>query len=55
MDAIERYGAPTWFRLGDRDLATHLFRTQLVDAGVPLSEATARIAEAWNLGAGCCP
>ena len=49
MDAIERYGAPTWFRLGDRDLATHLFRTQLVDGGVPLSEATARIAEAWNL------
>ena len=49
MDAIERYGAPTWFRLGDRDLATHLFRTQLVDSGVPLSEATARIAEAWNV------
>jgi LPPG:FO 2-phospho-L-lactate transferase len=24
MEAIERYGAPTWFRLGDRDLATHL-------------------------------
>ena len=50
MDAIERYGAPTWFRLGDRDLATHLFRTELVDGGVPLSEATARIAAAWELG-----
>ena len=49
MDAIERYGAATWFRLGDRDLATHLFRTQLVDAGVPLSEATSRITEAWNV------
>jgi LPPG:FO 2-phospho-L-lactate transferase len=49
MDAMDRYGAPTWFRLGDRDLATHLFRTQLVDGGLPLSGATARIAEAWNL------
>ena len=27
IDALDRYGAPTWFRLGDRDLATHLFRT----------------------------
>src|SRR5262245_33336567 len=26
--ALERYGEPTWFRLGDRDLATHLFRTK---------------------------
>jgi LPPG:FO 2-phospho-L-lactate transferase len=49
MDAMDRYGVPTWFRLGDRDLATHLFRTQLVDGGLPLSGATARIAEAWNL------
>ena len=27
MDALERYGGLTWFRLGDRDLATHLYRT----------------------------
>ncbi|MFI5054232.1 MAG: 2-phospho-L-lactate transferase [Acidimicrobiia bacterium] len=49
MDALDRYGAPTWFRLGDRDLATHLFRTGLVKDGVPLSEATARITAAWGL------
>ena len=49
MDAIERYGAPTWFRLGDRDLATHLFRTQRVAAGATLSEATTRITDAWDL------
>jgi LPPG:FO 2-phospho-L-lactate transferase len=49
MDALDRYGAPTWFRLGDRDLATHLFRTGLVKDGVPLSEATARIAGSWGL------
>jgi len=50
MEASERYGAPTWFRLGDRDLATHLFRTGLVRDGLPLSAVTARIASAWGLG-----
>jgi LPPG:FO 2-phospho-L-lactate transferase len=50
MEALERYGAPTWFRLGDRDLATHLFRTQRRAAGAPLSAVTAEIAAAWGLG-----
>ena len=49
IDALTRYGADTWFRLGDRDLATHLFRTQLLGSGATLSEATARITEAWGL------
>ena len=41
VDALEKYGVDTWFRLGDRDLATHLFRTQRLAAGAPLSEVTA--------------
>lgn len=49
MDALERYGAPTWFRLGDRDLATHLYRTQRLAAGATLSEVTADITTAWRL------
>jgi LPPG:FO 2-phospho-L-lactate transferase len=49
MDALDRYAVPTWFRLGDRDIATHLFRTQALAAGAPLSEVTARIAAAWGL------
>src|SRR3954447_9166179 len=28
MEALDRYGGESWFRLGDRDLATHLYRTQ---------------------------
>ena len=48
-DELQRYGAPTWFTLGDRDLATHLFRTERLRSGVPLSEITARLAEAWGL------
>ena len=31
---LERYGAPTWFRLGDRDLATHVRRTERLRDGV---------------------
>jgi LPPG:FO 2-phospho-L-lactate transferase len=50
MDALERFAGPTWFRLGDRDLATHLYRTHRVGAGAPLSEVTAEIAAAWGLG-----
>src|SRR5881392_3033505 len=50
MDALSRYGGETWFRLGDRDLATHLYRTQRRGEGVSLSEVTAEIAAAWNLG-----
>jgi LPPG:FO 2-phospho-L-lactate transferase len=50
MDAIERYGQDTWFRLGDRDLATHLYRTQRLGAGATLTEVTAEITAAWNVG-----
>lgn len=51
MEALARYpGARTWFNLGDRDLATHLFRTDRLRAGASLSEVTAEIAAAWGLG-----
>lgn len=43
MGALERLGEETWFRLGDRDLATHVHRTALLRSGMPLSEATAVI------------
>ena len=49
MDALDRYGVPTWFRLGDRDLATHLFRTQRRRDGATLSEITAEITQAWGI------
>jgi LPPG:FO 2-phospho-L-lactate transferase len=55
MDALDRYGAETWFRLGDRDLATHLFRTERLRDGVPLSAITAEIARAWGVLPGLRP
>jgi LPPG:FO 2-phospho-L-lactate transferase len=43
MEAAERLGAPTWFRLGDRDLATHVERTRRLRAGETLTHATAAL------------
>jgi LPPG:FO 2-phospho-L-lactate transferase len=56
MDALQRFTprAPTgsragmtWFRLGDRDLATHLYRTQRLREGAPLSTVTEELSRAW--------
>ncbi len=41
---------PSWFGLGDRDLATHLIRTRMLDAGYPLSAVTAALAVRWQPG-----
>ena len=50
MEALGRFpGAVTWFNLGDRDLATHLFRTHRLREGATLSSVTAEIAAAWGL------
>jgi LPPG:FO 2-phospho-L-lactate transferase len=49
MDALARYGGVTWFNLGDRDLATHLFRTQRLRDGLTLTEVEAEITAAWGL------
>lgn len=58
MDALDRYrhvlpadsgAAATWFRLGDRDLATHLYRTHRLGEGARLGQVTAEIARAWGL------
>ncbi len=49
LDMLTRYGEQPWFRLGDRDLATHLLRTQWLAAGVPLTEVTARLAGALGM------
>jgi len=43
LESLKRFNAETWFQLGDRDLATHIFRTSLLRGGFPLSEVTGRI------------
>jgi len=49
LDALARFGEPTWFRLGDGDLATLAHRTQMLRDGATLSEATRSIAGAFGL------
>jgi LPPG:FO 2-phospho-L-lactate transferase len=58
MDALRRYESArpqdstaggTWFGLGDRDLATHLYRTARLAEGAPLGQVTAEIVRAWGL------
>lgn len=50
MEALGRYGGVTWFNLGDRDLGTHLYRTQRLREGATLTEVTGEIVAAWDLG-----
>lgn len=45
----DRYGRDDWFTLGDRDLATHLVRTELLAQGQPLSQVTRTITRSWEL------
>jgi LPPG:FO 2-phospho-L-lactate transferase len=44
LGEMVRFGEPTWFNLGDRDLATHVHRTRLLREGLTLTDVTARIA-----------
>src|ERR1700759_3378406 len=51
MDELKAYGAePSWFSLGDLDIATHLVRTRMLDAGYPLHQVTAARCERWQPG-----
>ncbi len=50
-DELAAYGMePSWFGLGDRDIATHLVRTQLLAAGYPLSAVTEALCLRWAPG-----
>lgn len=55
LEALSRYYPDTWFGLGDRDFATHLFRTQQLRQGKSLSAVTATIARAWGVSATILP
>ena len=55
MEALERAGRPAWFRLGDRDLAMCLIRTERLRAGDTLTRAHAAVAEALGVDARVLP
>jgi LPPG:FO 2-phospho-L-lactate transferase len=49
LEALERMGHETWFRIGDRDFATHLQRTALLREGLKLTQVTERIRNALGV------
>lgn len=49
LDSLGRYGEPSWFRVGDADLATHVRRTHLIGDGASLTDATRSMAEALGV------
>ena len=55
LDALARFYGKGWFALGDRDLATHLFRTERLKQGWPLSRITAEIARRCKVSARILP
>jgi LPPG:FO 2-phospho-L-lactate transferase len=55
MEALEAAGVPHWFRLGDRDLATCLLRTERLRAGASLTEAQSAVTQALGVRARVLP
>ena len=50
LEMLGRYGGPAWFNLGDKDLATHIRRTELLREGWSLSEATHELCRRLGVG-----
>lgn len=55
LEALKRFNQEVWFALGNRDLATHIFRTNLLKRGFRLSEVTVEVARALGLNAAILP
>jgi LPPG:FO 2-phospho-L-lactate transferase len=55
LEALRRFVEETWFAVGDRDLATHVFRTALLKQGKTLSEVSAAVSRAFGVGARVLP
>jgi len=49
LEALGRLGEPTWFRLGDRDLATHVLRADMLDRGCRLTETALELCRRFGL------
>ncbi|MEM3565558.1 MAG: 2-phospho-L-lactate transferase [Candidatus Bathyarchaeia archaeon] len=55
LEMLGRLGFETWFRLGDRDLATHIIRTKMLREGMTLSQATAKLCRILGVKANLIP
>src|ERR1043166_5744930 len=55
LEQLRKFGAESWFNLGDKDLATHITRTALLREGLALSEVTARLTKSLGIQATLLP
>ncbi len=55
LDALQRFYDARWFQLGDRDLATHIYRTERLAAGATLADVTAEVARRFGVTARIVP
>jgi LPPG:FO 2-phospho-L-lactate transferase len=55
LETLRKFNREVWFNLGDKDLATHVFRTNLLKNGLRLSEVTAQISHALGLNVAILP
>jgi len=55
LEALRKFSREAWFNLGDKDLATHMFRTALLKNGLKLSDVTARVSRALGLDVAILP
>ena len=55
LEALGRLGEPTWFRIGDRDLATHVLRSQMLSSGCRLTETSLELCRRFGLASHVLP
>ena len=55
LDSVASLNGPVWFQLGDKDLGTHLVRTELLRSGKPLSEVVRQFCDTWGVQANIYP
>jgi LPPG:FO 2-phospho-L-lactate transferase len=55
LEALERLGEPVWFRIGDKDLATHLVRAEMLRRGDRLTETSVELCRRWKIDARVLP
>ena len=55
LSQLDRYGEPAWFRLGDRDFATHILRTKMLREGKTLTQITAHLSQKLGIKAQILP
>ena len=55
LETLKKFGSEAWFNLGDKDLATHMFRTSLLKNGFKLSEVTKQVSHALGLDVSILP